>query len=97
ETCCRRPVPPQSPQGTGAVPASAPLPRQVAQVTATRSGTFRVVPAATSASKEVVAEERREEVADAAEVEGRREAAAAKSFVAEAVVELATLGVRQHL
>jgi hypothetical protein len=49
-------------------------------------------------AEEVVSEERREEVGEAAEIErARLEAAAAQTGVAEAVVELAPLGVREHL
>ena len=47
---------------------------------------------------QVVAEEGREDVGEAAEVEGRGpEAAAAQAGVAEAVVELARLALREHL
>ena len=54
--------------------------------------------AAPADAEQVVAEERGEEVGEAAEVErARLEAAAAQARVAEAVVELARLGVREHL
>src|SRR4029077_14982736 len=54
--------------------------------------------AAPAAAEQVVAEERREEVADVAEVEmSRREPARAKTGVAVAIVELTRLGVREHL
>src|SRR5205814_1716842 len=53
---------------------------------------------ASAHAEEVVSEERREEVGEAAEIErARLEAAAAQTGVAEAVVELAPLGVREHL
>ena len=54
------------------------------------------VPAA--GAEQVVAEERGEEVAEVAEVEAaRREPAAAEAGVAVAVVELARLGLGEHL
>ena len=57
-----------------------------------------VRPATAAPAEEVVAEERREEVAEVAEVEvRRREPARAQPRVAVAVVELARLGVREHL
>ena len=53
---------------------------------------------ARAAAEEVVAEERGEEIAEAADVEvRRREAAGAEPGVAVAVVERAPLGVREHL
>src|SRR5439155_25509710 len=54
--------------------------------------------AATRASEEIVAEERGEQVGEAAEVDAAgREAAAPQAGVAVAVVELAGLGLRKHL
>ncbi len=51
-----------------------------------------------AATEEVVAEERREEIADVTEIEMPwREAARAQSGVAVAIVELAGLAVREHL
>src|SRR5262249_23774163 len=47
-------------------------------------------------TEEVVAEEGREDVAQTPEVEARCEAAAPQPFVAEAVVDLASLGVGEH-
>src|SRR5436305_10556906 len=50
-----------------------------------------------AAAEQVVAEERREEVGEAAEVEvPRLEAAAAQPRVPVAVVQLARLGLREH-
>src|SRR5262249_34446537 len=49
------------------------------------------------AAEQVLAEEGGEQVADAPEIEVRREAAAAQPFVAEAVVELPPLRVREDL
>ena len=54
--------------------------------------------AAATAGEEVVAEERREDVAEVPEVEvARREAAAPQPGVAVAVVQLARLGLGEHL
>src|SRR5207247_6162030 len=54
--------------------------------------------AARRGAEEVLPEEGREEVAEVAEVEvRRREAAGAQPGVTEAIVELARLGVREHL
>ena len=60
-------------------------------------GSARAAHAAADA-EEVVAEERGEEIRQAAEVEGARlKAAAAQARMAEPVVQLAPLGVREHL
>ena len=54
--------------------------------------------AARRGSEQVLAEEDREDVGEAAEVEvGRTEPAGLEPFVAEAVVELTGLGLREHL
>jgi hypothetical protein len=61
---------------------------------------IRAAPAAHAAAdpEEVVAEERGEEIGQAAEIErARLEAATAQAGMPEAVVQLAPLGVRKHL
>src|SRR5262245_23769267 len=58
----------------------------------------RATPRAPAGGEEIVAEERREEIAQASEIEGGRlEAAAPQAFEAVAVVELAALGARENL
>src|SRR5205085_5028552 len=52
---------------------------------------------APAGAEQVLAEERREEIGDVPEVEGRGPAAAPQPLVPEAVVDVAPLRIREHL
>ncbi len=97
------PSPPQTLHGDGCLERDVDLdsPRGVDELDrdlGPEIGTALLRRAPGAAAEDVVAEERREEVAEAAHVEvRRREPAGAKARVAVAVVERAAFGAREHL